>query len=51
MISDAAEAADVVVVAVVIIVKGTAAADVVRAVVALMPVIQDLSYQIVKHTI
>ena len=37
MISDAAEAADVVVVAVVIIVKGTAAADVVRAVVALMP--------------
>ena len=46
MISDAAEAADVVVVAVVIIVKGTAAADVVRAVVALMPVIQDLSNQI-----
>ena len=39
MISELADAADVVVVAVVIIVKGTAAAaaDVVRAVVALMP--------------
>ena len=39
MISEFADAADVVVVAVVIIVKGTAAAaaDVVRAVVALMP--------------
>ena len=41
MISEAAEMADIVVVAVVIIVKGTAAADVVRAVVALMPVIQS----------
>ena len=51
MISDAAEAADVVVVAVVIIVKGTAAADVVRAVVALMPVIQDLSNQITAFTV
>lgn len=40
MISELADAADVVVVAVVIIVKGmaAAAADVVRAVVALMPV-------------
>ena len=43
MISELADAADVVVVAVVIIVKGmaAAAADVVRAVVALMPKIDS----------
>ena len=40
MISDAAEAADVVVVAVVIIVKGTAAADIIRVLAALIPVMQ-----------
>ena len=44
MISELADAADVVVVAVVIIVKGmaAAAADVVRAVVALMPKIDSV---------